>query len=78
VWGAIFCEERYQTRSDVALSGANRRQNVRAVWNGDEWEPHLVCKVELGTNDSAGDDVAGIDLDIANLVTVAFPDEYVL
>ncbi len=53
-------------------------QNVRAVWNGDEWELHFVCKVELETNDSAGDCVAGIDLGIKNIATVAFPDEYVL
>ncbi len=39
-------------------------QNVRAVWNGDEWELHFVCNVELETNDSAGDGVAGIDLGI--------------
>jgi transposase len=53
-------------------------QNVRAVWNGDKWEPHFVCKVELETNDSAGNGVAGIDLGIKNITTVAFPDEYVL
>jgi len=45
-------------------------QNVRAVWNGDEWELHFVCKVELETNDSAGDEVAGIDLGIKNIATV--------
>ena len=53
-------------------------QNVRAVWNGDEWELHFVCKASLETNDSAGDEVAGIDLGITNIATVAFPDEYVL
>jgi IS605 OrfB family transposase len=30
------------------------------------------------TNDSAGDGVAGIDLGLSNLATVAFPEEYVL
>ncbi len=53
-------------------------QNVRAVWNGEEWELHFVCKVELETNDSADDGVAGIYLGIKNLATVVFPDEYVL
>jgi IS605 OrfB family transposase len=72
----ILCE--YQTRPDVALSDVNKVQNVRAVWNGDEWELHFVCKVEFEPNDSAGDEVAGIDLGITNIATVAFPDEYVL
>jgi len=48
-------------------------QNVRAVWNGDEWELHFVCKINLKTNDSVGDGVAGIDLGIKNIATVAFP-----
>jgi len=56
----LLCE--YQTRPDIDLSEVNRVQNVRAVWNGDEWELHFVCKVELETNDSAGDEVAGLTL----------------
>ena len=72
----LLCE--YQTRPDVDLSEVNSVQNVRAVWNGDEWELHFVCKVEVETLDSAGDEVAGIDLGITNIATVAFPDEYVL
>jgi len=72
----LLCE--YQTRPDVDLSEVNSVQNVRAVWNGDEWELHFVCKVKLKTNDSTGNEVAGIDLGITNIATVAFPDEYVL
>jgi len=68
----ILCE--YQTRPDVDLSEVNKVQNVRAVWNGDEWELHFVCKINLKTNDSVGDGVAGIDLGIKNIATVAFPD----
>jgi len=56
----LLCE--YQTRPDVDLSEVNSVQNVRAVWNGDEWELHFVCKVKLKTNDSTGNEVAGIDL----------------
>jgi len=41
-------------------------------------ELHFVCKVKLKTNDSTGNEVAGIDLGITNIATVAFPDEYVL
>jgi len=39
----LLCE--YQTRPDVDLSEVNTVQNVRTVWNGDEWELHFVCKV---------------------------------
>ena len=72
----LLCE--YQTRPDVDLTEVNSVQNVRTVWTGDEWELHFVCKVELETLDSAGDEVAGIDLGITNIATVAFPDEHVL
>jgi transposase, IS605 OrfB family, central region len=72
----LLCE--YQARPDVDLSTVERIQNVRAVWTGDEWELHFVCKVEVETEESAGDEVAGIDLGITNIATVAFPDEYIL
>jgi transposase, IS605 OrfB family, central region len=72
----LLCE--YQSRPDVDLSNVERVQNVRAVWTGGEWELHFVCKVEIETNGSAGGEVAGIDLGITNIATVAFPDEYVL
>jgi len=60
------------------ISEVNTVQNVRTVWNGDEWELHFVCKVEIESADPAGDGVAGIDLGIKNIATIAFPDEYVL
>jgi len=72
----LLCE--YQTRPDVDLSEVNQVQNVRAVWNGDKWELHFVCKAEVESTDSAGNRVAGVDLGIKNTATVAFPDEYVL
>ncbi len=72
----LLCE--YQTRPDTDFSKVNSVQNVRAVWNGDAWELHFICKLQLETNDSAGDEVAGIDLGITNIATVAFPHEYVL
>jgi len=58
----LLCE--YQTRPNVDLSEVTLMQNVRAVWNGDEWELHFICKVELETTDSAGDGVAGIDSEL--------------
>ena len=48
------------------------------MWNSKQWEIHFVCKVDIETSDSAGDDVAGIDLGITNIATVAFLDDYVL
>ena len=72
----ILCE--YQTRPDIDFTAVESVQTVRAVWNDDEWELHFVCKVELETSESCGDEVAGIDLGITNIATVAFPDEYVL
>jgi putative transposase len=48
----LLCE--YQTRPDVDLAAVSSVQNVRAVWNGDEWELHFVCKVEVESTDSAG------------------------
>ncbi|MFB1066547.1 RNA-guided endonuclease InsQ/TnpB family protein [Natrinema sp. H-ect4] len=72
----LLCE--YHTRPDVDLSEVSKVQNVRAVWTGNEWELHFVCKVKTETEDSGGDEVAGIDLGIKNIATVAFPDEYIL
>jgi IS605 OrfB family transposase len=72
----LLCE--YETRPDVALDDVQTVQNVRAVWNGDEWELHFVCKEERAVTESAGDGIAGVDLGITNIATVAFPDEYVM
>src|SRR6056297_1881793 len=38
----ILCE--YETRPDVTVENI---QQVRAVWDGDRWEIHLVCYVEI-------------------------------
>lgn len=65
----ILCE--YETRPDVAVENI---QQVRAVWNGDRWELHLVCKVEIPVEDSPGDRTAGIDLGISNYLVIAYDD----
>ena len=76
-WGDfILCE--FETRNDVTLSEVDTVQNVRAVWKGDEWTVHFVCKETIETPDSPGDGVAGVDLGVSNIAAVAFPDEYVL
>ena len=53
-------------------------QQVRAVWTGEEWELHIVCRVETGDPDPPGDRVAGIDLGICNFAAVAVGDEALL
>jgi transposase len=49
-------------------------QQVRAVWNGDHWELHLTCKVEIPVEDTPGDNTAGIDLGISNHLAIAYDD----
>ena len=76
-WGDfVLCG--YETRNDIDLSEVDTVQNVRAVWNGDEWTVHFVCKETVETPDSPGDGVAGVDLGVSNIAAVAFPEEYVL
>jgi len=62
----ILCE--IETRPDVTIE--NVRQ-VKAVWNGDEWKLHIVCKHEVEA-ESPGDETAGIDLGISNFAAVSY------
>ena len=50
---------------------------VRAVWNGDEYEIHIIHEIEVPES-SPGDKVAGVDLGICVTAAVAFPEEAVL
>ncbi len=54
----------YETRSDVQVENI---QQVRAVWNGNRWKLHLVCKKEIPVEDAPGEKTAGIDLGISRL-----------
>ena len=65
----ILCE--YETRPDVRIENI---QQVRAVWTGTEWELHLVCRVEIPTEDSPGDKTAGIDLGISQYLAIDYED----
>lgn len=67
-----LCE--YQTRPDVDLSAVESVQQVRAVWTGEEWELHFVCKVELDTAEAPGENTVGIDLGISNFAALAYED----
>ncbi|NLV11380.1 IS200/IS605 family element transposase accessory protein TnpB [Halomicrobium mukohataei] len=68
----ILCE--YQTRPDVDLSTVETVQQVRAVWTGDEWELHFVCKVEIEVSEAPGEKTVGVDLGINNFAALAYQD----
>ena len=42
---------------------------MRGVWNGDEWERHIICKKEVPVEDAPGDRTEGIDLGISKVVS---------
>jgi len=66
-----FILAEYETRPDVTVENI---QQVRAVWNGDRWEIHLVCKVEIPVEDAPGDNTAGLDLGIKNYLAITYDD----
>ncbi|MBO4248782.1 transposase [Halomicrobium sp. IBSBa] len=68
----ILCE--YQTRPDIDLSTVETVQQVRAVWTGDEWELHFVCKVEIEVSEAPGEKTVGVDLGINNFAALAYQD----
>ncbi|GAB6878777.1 RNA-guided endonuclease TnpB family protein [Halorubrum gandharaense] len=70
----ILCK--YQTRPDVDLSAVENVQQVKAVWTGDEWELHFVCKVAIEVSKSPGEQTVGIDLGINNFAALAYEDGY--
>jgi Probable transposase. len=74
----VLCESDTRNDDDVDLEAVDTVQNVRAVWNGDEWDVQFVCKEMIETPETSGDGVAGVDLGVSNIAAVAFPDEYVL
>jgi putative transposase len=61
----------YETRPDVQVENI---QQVRAVWNGNRWELHLVCKKEIPAEDAPGEKTAGIDLGISNYLAIDYGD----
>ena len=50
-----FILAEYETRPDVEVENV---QQVRVVWNGDEWKLHIVCKKEIPVEDAPGDNTA--------------------
>ncbi len=72
----ILCE--YDTGPDASLAGVEDVQQVRAVWTGDHWELHFVCKVTIDVPDHSSEKTAGVDLGICNTAAVSVGDETVL
>jgi len=68
-----LCE--YETRPDVDLPTVESVQQVRAVWTGDKWELHFVCRVEIEVADAPGESTVGIDLGICTFAALAYEDE---
>lgn len=71
-WDYILVE--YEVRDDAEVENI---QQVRAAYNSpkEQWELHLVCKHEIETPESPGDETAGIDLGICNFAAVAYSAE---
>ncbi len=66
-----FILAEYETRPDVTVENI---QQVRAVWNGDEWRLHIVCEKQIPVEDAPGDNTAGIDLGISNSLAIDYED----
>jgi len=73
----ILCEYTLHT-ADRTLDDVESVQTVRAVWTGDEWELHFVCKLRVETPDAPGEKTAGVDLGICNTAAVSVGDETLL
>jgi putative transposase len=72
----ILCE--YNTGPDADLTAVEDVQQVRAVWNGQHWELHFVCKVAIDTPNETGVRTAGVDLGICNTAAVSLGNESLL
>ena len=74
----ILCEYTLQTDDDQTLDAVESVQTVRAVWTGDEWELHFICKMRVETADAPGEKTAGVDLGICNTAAVSIGEETLL
>ena len=72
----ILCE--YTPQGDRTLADVKSVQTVRAVWTGEQWELHFVCRVRIDVGESPGERTAGVDLGISNTAAVSVGDETLL
>jgi putative transposase len=73
----ILCEYTLQA-AEQTLDAVESVQTVRAVWTGQQWELHFVCKMRIETADAPGEKTAGIDLGICNTAAVSVGNETLL
>jgi putative transposase len=73
----ILCEYTLQT-AEQTLDAVENVQTVRAVWTGEQWDLHFVCKMRVETADATGENTAGVDLGICNTAAVSVGDETLL
>jgi transposase len=59
----------YETRPDVTVENI---QQVRAVWNGNCWEIHLVCNKQIPVEDAPEQNSAGVDLGSSNYLAIDY------
>lgn len=64
-----YAKPKYKEIGDIS--------EVRAVWNGEEYEIHIIHEVDV-PEETPGDKVAGVDLGICISAAVAYPEEAVL
>ena len=74
----ILCEYTLQTGDDQTLADIENVQTVRAVWGGEHWELHFVCKLRVEAPETPGEKTAGVDLGICNTAAVSVGDETLL
>jgi putative transposase len=72
----ILCE--YETRPDVDLEEVTSVQQVRAVWNGEKWELHIVYRTRIDAPEQPGERTAGVDLGITNFAAISIGEETLL
>jgi putative transposase len=68
---ADFILVEYESRPDVRIGDI---QQIRAVWEGNRWELHLVYRKQIPVEDAPGDKTAGIDLGISNYLAIDYED----
>ncbi len=74
----ILCEYSLQTDDDQTLAAVDSVQTVRAVWSGEQWELHFVCKMQVEPPENPGEKTAGIDLGLCNAAAVSIGEETLL
>ena len=73
----ILCE--YTSQADEqTLADIETVQTVRAVWTGDQWEPHFLREMQSDQPETPGKRTAGVDLGICNTAAVSVGDETLL